>query len=127
MKSSAPHLTGILGEIAEATSVGVALTIAHEWGGTRRKFPSRPRAGCKLAKLVGLEAAEAIINAIGGGEHTVPMGPQKGRAGRTAQVVRLLKDGLSHSEVVRRADVHQRTVERHSSTIKKPLPLFKDV
>lgn len=65
-------LPGILGELAQAGHLGAALTLAREWGGTRRYIPADPRPGMELVALVGIEAAGVLAGLRGGEAVDVP-------------------------------------------------------
>ena len=63
-----------------------------------------------------MEAAHAIVQALGGGEVEVPLGPFAGnRAAVWAAIERGLDAGLSVEQAARQVGVTARTVRRHKS------------
>lgn len=120
-----PPLTGKLAEIAEAAGVAAALKLARELGGRELKLSAVP--GGKLARIVGQEAAEAIVEAFGRGEKiTVPMAHLRGARGRREAVARMLANGVSTARAAEAADVHERTARRARNRPAPTLPLFDD-
>lgn len=120
-----PTLTGKLAEIAEAAGVSAALKLARELGGQELKLSARPNG--KLARIVGQEAACAIVEAFGRGEKlTVPMAHLRGARARREAVAQMLAGGASVSQAAAAADVHERTARRAKNRPPKPLPLFED-
>lgn len=67
-------LPGLLGVLARAGHLGAALTLAREWGGTRRRIPKRPAPGMALVDLIGLEPARLLAGLHGDEEVDIPMG-----------------------------------------------------
>lgn len=65
-------LPPLLREIAEATSVKTALTLARDFGGTRFHFPHRARPADKLSRAVGFEAARILVGRYGGTYRDLP-------------------------------------------------------
>lgn len=117
-------LTGKLGEIADAAGPAAALQLVRALGGHEIKLSARPNG--KLARIVGREAAEAIVEALGAAKITVPMANLKGQAGRRAAAARLLDSGASVSEVAGAVDIHERTAFRVKSRMKTTGSLFDD-
>lgn len=106
-------LTGKLGEIADAAGVAAALKLASAIGGREIKLSARPNG--RLAKIVGAEAARAIVEVLGAEKIVVPMGHLRGQRARRAAAARLLAEGASVSAVAGAVDVHERTVYRVKS------------
>lgn len=110
-------LPGVLAEIAEATSVEVAVKIAQAKGGRRVYLPARPAADHWLAQLVGHAAALAIGKAIapgfGGIDMLIPMGPSHSNAQRWRVMHELIDNGRSKREIAAACGVHERTVQMH--------------
>lgn len=122
---SHPPLTGKLAEIAEVAGVSAALKLARELGGQELKLSDRPDG--KLARLVGQEAAVAIVEAFGRGEKlTIPMGHLRGARARREAVARMMANGASVSQAAAAVDVHERTARRAKNRPPKPLPLFDE-
>lgn len=122
------HLTGILAEIEAATDRRTAEKLAIRFGGQRIKLPARPRETSPLAKCVGLDAATAIVDAIGHGEVQIPMAHLRGTGARRCAVARLIQEGKSVASAAQIADVHERTAWRIKSRMAdEGLPLFDRV
>ena len=103
-------LYGKLGEIADAAGVAAALKLAAALGGREIKLSARPDG--KLARIVGPEAARAIVEALGAEKIVVPMGHLRGQGARRAEAARLLAEGTPIARVAEAVDVHERTVYR---------------
>ena len=65
-------LPGILAEIADATSLEIAVAVARALGGIRLHLPKQPKPDHKLARVVGVKAAAIICQRLGAGEYRVP-------------------------------------------------------
>ncbi len=118
-------LTGKLAEIADVAGVSAALKLARELGGQELKLSSAK--GGKLARIVGQEAANVIVETFGRGEKlTVPMAHLRGQRGRREAVAKLLAQGVSTSKAAAAADVHERTARRARAQTSQTLPLFDD-
>lgn len=120
-----PPLTGKLAEIAEVAGVAAALKLARELGGRELKLSAVK--GGKLARIVGQDAATAIVEAFGRGEKmTVPMAHLRGAGARRAAVAKMMAEGASTATAAEVADVHERTARRAKSRPLPSLPLFDD-
>lgn len=112
---SAPDLPPTLALIAEAAGLPAALTLAKERGGRKVTIPHRA-SGTKLAMIVGVEAAEKIIDAFGPGDLEIPFGPignmaQQHRALR-AKIMSVIGTGANNYQVAGQCGVCVRTVKR---------------
>jgi Mor family transcriptional regulator len=77
-------LPPLLAEITQLIGLGPTVQLAEHWGGVRHYYP-RPEflsADHPLVALLGLEAARALCQYIGGGEVTVPKADKALRAAR---------------------------------------------
>lgn len=120
-----PPLTGKLAEIADVAGVAAALKLVREMGGRELKLSAIP--GGKLARIVGDEAAAAIVEAFGRGEKlTVPMAHLRGARGRREALTRMMAAGATVTEAAEAADVHERTVRRAKKRTPTTLPLFPE-
>ena len=117
-------LTGKLGEIADAAGTAAALKLVRALGGREIKLSGRPTG--KLAKIVGPDAAKAIVAALGAEKITVPMANLRGQAGRRAAAAQMLDSGASVSQVAGTVDIHERTAFRVKSRLKTTGGLFDD-
>lgn len=104
MTEGAPVLPGILGELQRGGFMGAALTLAREWGGTRRRIPKRPAPGMALVDLIGLDAASLLASLYGDEEIDIPLGAQPGR--KKAAILR-------HTGTAREVARAVNTTERH--------------
>ena len=109
--SSAPDLPPTLAQIAEAAGVPAALALAKARGGRTVTIPQRA-AGSVLARIVGVEAAEKIIDAFGYGTLEIPFGPFGGERARRIAVMEAIEGGASVSQAAGQCGVHMRTVKR---------------
>lgn len=101
---------GRLGEIEEAAGTRAASILAVRVGGTRIALSDAE--GSQLVQLVGKEAAEKIVQALGRGHFDVPMAHLRGQKARRAEALRQLRSGASVRDVALKCDVHERTVWR---------------
>lgn len=110
-----PPWTGVLADIAEVAGEAVAARLAHEVGGSRLWIPKTAGEDTELVRLVGREAAEAIIDRLGAGEVIVPIGRAASHAQQRRAIRKLLRKGLSCQHIARELRCHLRTVERVAS------------
>lgn len=101
-----------LRQIAELTSLEVALKLVAQLGGTEVYVPKQPTKSSRLARCVGVDAARRIAELHGGDRLAVPLATAAVRARRDDAIRRLLDDGLSVPEAARRAGVSRRTIHR---------------
>jgi hypothetical protein len=119
-------LTGLLHDIASATSVKVALELASRCGGLQMSLSDAPDSA--LVRAVGMEAAQAIVKHVGRGVVTIPMANIRGQRARRARSAEMLAGGARPTDVAQACDVHVRTVWRVKAAIRDGedlrLPLF---
>ncbi|MFN3582595.1 helix-turn-helix domain-containing protein [Phenylobacterium sp.] len=120
------RLPGILGEIARVAGASAATRLACAAGGTEMKFSAHP--GAALAKIVGAEAAKAIVAELGPEKYVIPMAHLRGQKGRQAAAAEMLAQGASANVVAKACDVHERTARRVRKRMleTRALPLFPD-
>lgn len=104
------QLHGLAAEIASVIGEDETLALLTSRGGTEINIPAEP-SGSALEALVGLDAAEALVDHFGVTKITLPCGHLRGQRGRRARGVRLLLAGRSTREVALACDVHDRTVD----------------
>ena len=123
-----PQLPPLLSEIAEATSVGAAMKLVSDFGGTRVYVPRKPPKNSPLTKSVGARNAAAIARLYGGEHLEVPLLSAASRARAIEATAQLLGQGYSHEQVARKLRIHRKTVQRRAKKIDgaPPLPLFDD-
>ena len=113
------RLRGLAAEIAEVIGEDCALFLFQKRGGTDLKIPETAR-GSKLADLIGIEAAEAMIRHFGGGLRlTLPCAHLRGSQGRRARGVAMLAKGASTLDVAMTCDVTTRTVENWRASLRQ--------
>lgn len=70
---SLENLPGVLRRIGETCGVGVALTLAAEYGSRNRLYvPVKPRLDCALCQLIGWDALVELCQLYGGEEIEIP-------------------------------------------------------
>lgn len=116
--SKQTYLPPILDQIAEAAGLPAAMALAKARGGRIVTIPQRAP-GTKLAAIVGLAAAEKIIEALGAGDLLIPFGPYGGAQARRLSVVEAIEGGASVSQAARQSGVHMRTVKRVKRKMRK--------
>lgn len=109
-------LPGLLGVIEGIAGVSAATRLALKAGGTEMKFSAHPKSA--LARIVGADAARAIVAELGAMKYTIPMAHLRGQNGRRAEIARRLAADQSSAEVARACDVHERTVRRVRKRLK---------
>lgn len=105
-------LPGVLRDVAEATDLTTALTLADKLGGSRVFVPREPRPGSKLVEAVGMEAARSIAELYPTENVDIPLGPLASHGRRHREIMRLVEQGISNQEIARRLHCHNRTVRR---------------
>lgn len=111
-------LSGLLREVAEATSVTAALKLARAFGGTKIYIPHRLPGGHALVDAAGRDAAEHLSSNYAGEILLVPLGPEAD-AGRKRRAIReRLADGHSNQRIARDLNCHVRTVERERERLR---------
>lgn len=114
MTSPAPpdiqDLPTLLRQIAEVCGLGVALTLAAEYGSSHGLYvPRTPRIDHPLAQLVGWEAMQALCHHWGGERLQVP---RAANAGNAKRVILAAPEDARSADVARRAGCTVRYVRR---------------
>lgn len=113
-RDPACHFTGILSDIARASSPRAALEIAREYGGTKLYIPKAPAASHPLSLLVGHAAAQAIGEALSVADAVlIPIGPFAPTAARWRRLNEMLDRDMTKPQIARALGIHMRTVQRH--------------
>lgn len=102
-------LPALLIEIAELTTVDIAIALARGFGGTRIRFPRNPRPDHPVARLVGLQAARIIGQRMSGAQLAIPSARPLLRW-HDARVLR--RRGLSHRAIARTLGISEDHVRR---------------
>lgn len=113
---------GVLGVIERVAGKDAATKLALRAGGTVMTFSPRPSGA--LAKIVGPEAAKAIVAELGAEKYTIPMAHLRGQKGRRAVAARLLAQGASSAQTSLACDIHERTARRIRKKSQEKAPLF---
>lgn len=101
-------------------------------GGTRIWVPQEPHGKCTLVVLLGVEAAQAIIDYYGGGYLDLPTGTALGQKARRERAIQLLQKGWPVTAVAAAVGVCERTVWTYKGHLAARLPqaqqldLFRD-
>jgi hypothetical protein len=110
-------LPGVLSEIAIVAGEPAAMAISARVGGTRIYIPSKADDDHWLVETVGRDAADKIVQRLGGDRYDVPtLGAGAHRAFRRAiakRVHELDKSNKSSREIARTVGLTQRAVHRH--------------
>jgi len=124
---SAEELSGVLAEIAKATSVAVALKLARDFGGTMIYVPRNANADTALVRSIGVEATTSLARLFAGERIEVPLGPMKNRI-RHAMISRMLAAGYGPTKIARAIGCHRRTIQRaiRETRDDRQLALFPD-
>jgi hypothetical protein len=104
--------------IETIAGLSAATRLALQAGGTEMKFSPSPDGA--LARIVGAEAAAAIVAELGALKYVIPMAHLRGQKGRQVEVARRLAAGQSAAAAARACDVHERTARR----VRKRLETF---
>lgn len=107
---------GIAGQIEELIGHELTTCLLRRWGGCQVNLPSKAK-GSKLAEVIGVDAAAAIIREIGHGKITLPCGSMRGTKRRRAEAVAMLRAGASLQQVALACDLHTRTVSNYRAGI----------
>jgi hypothetical protein len=107
---------GIAGDIEALIGVELTTLLLRRWGGCQVNLPSRAP-GSKLAEVVGVDAAQKIIDGIGHGKVTLPCGTMRGVKRRKAEAMQMLRNGASLQQVALSCDLHTRTVSNYRAEI----------
>lgn len=101
-------LPRVLREIAEVCGLGVALTLAAEYGSSHGLYvPKTPRIEHPLCQLIGWEALQALCSLYPGETIEIPRA-----AGRNVKAVVLAMDDASSAEAARAAGCTTRYVRK---------------
>jgi len=114
------QLAGLAGEIEDAIGLEQAVTLLRRRGGTEVSVPVRPK-GSALAEIIGEEATEKLVSALGPGRLQLPMAGLRGaeqlRLERRERAMRMLRDGASLAKVALACELSQRTVSKYRAEI----------
>lgn len=114
------QLFGIAGEIEEAIGLEMAVVLLRAKGGTEISIPVQAD-GSALAALIGVEATQKLIDAMGAGRLTLPMAGLRGaeaeRRARREKALHMLKDGASLTAVAHACELNVRTVSNYRAEL----------
>jgi len=122
-----PHkvkLSGELSVIAEIIGFGLALRLAHEFGGHEVKIPKTPKAGHRLVDCIGITATLKLTAHYGEGYIDIPMGPKSNYnqfiRSQAQQIDHALGTGKNNVQVAREVGCTVRTVRAHKNGKSNP-------
>ncbi len=120
------ELPSSLRELSEVIGYKAMAKLASARGGMEVFIPQKISENCFLAQIIGVEAAEKMLDYYGYGHLKIAQGCFRGTRGRKQLGKILLKEGFSLAEVARKVDVSIRTVEGWRSKEEKneKLPLL---
>ena len=101
-----------LRDIADATSIDVAMKLCSEFGGRDVYIPLDPREGCVVGRLIGLAATRQIVKQVGYGHFHIPLCRLLNSRRRDRAIVLDRSTGLSMGLIAKKHGVHTRTVKR---------------
>ncbi len=110
----------IAGEIEAVIGTELACLLLRRWGGCQINVPVHAK-GSKLAEVIGMEAANAIIRTIGHGKITLPCGSMRGVGRRRTEAKEMLRQGSSLQQVALACDIHTRTASNYRRQIEVEL------
>lgn len=111
---------GIAGEIELLIGAERTIDLLKRWGGCQISIPVKAQ-GSALAQVVGEDAAEEIIRAIGPGKITLPCGSIRGvkriQAETKSAALEALRRGASLQQVALDLGLHTRTVSNYRAEL----------
>jgi hypothetical protein len=107
---------GIAGEIEGLIGVELTTALLRRRGGCQLSVPRRAK-GSLLAEIIGLDAAQQMIDHFGQGRLTLPCSDMRGAKRRRAEAKAMLRQGASLQQVALACDLHTRTVSNYRAEI----------
>ncbi len=105
-------LPALLQEVALTAGEPAALNLARTYGGTRLYIPTSVNEDHRLAKALGLGPARALVKALGGEEHLIPLGPYAFGPQRARVIDEMTKKGEPAAVIARAVGCTERSVYR---------------
>jgi hypothetical protein len=109
----------ILAEIEEVAGRTAALQLVRARGGERVMIPKVAREDHWLANAVGIEAARAIVQRLGGETITLPADPTRGLKGAQRAAAEAVARGLSSNEAARVSGLTRRAIEKRRQRLRQ--------
>ena len=116
MTAGFPH-GGLAADIEEAIGPELTRRLLAARGGTDVHIPVRAE-GSLIAGIIGVEGAEALLDAFGAGRLRLPMGGARGIAGRRERAMAMLAGGATNRETAIACDLHIHTVETYRARLR---------
>lgn len=104
------HLPPMLGGIAREIGLAITLKLVAHTRGKQIYLPDVVTEDCRIAQIIGAEAATAVINLVGGSQHIVVSNPFNTRFIVRRKAVKALRQGWSINEVASHFGVSFNTV-----------------
>lgn len=106
--TSVKNLPESLQDLADTLGVGIALKLIAHFGGTERKFPKFPADDHPIIVALGKDDGKAVCDYLGGDFIYIPHG--RPRRSVRSDVLELVRQGKSRSEIARMLGISQRWV-----------------
>ncbi|PID95862.1 MAG: hypothetical protein CSA85_00120 [Alphaproteobacteria bacterium] len=111
------QLPGQAGEIEEVIGLDAAIALIKARGGLTIEVPSSRAENTALARIVGVEACQQMIDYYGPGRLPIPMAGIVGRAARDralkARAMKMIDEGASNAQIVLACGLSRRTVQNY--------------
>lgn len=120
MKDASPFasLPMILRQIAEASSLEAAMSLAAVKGGTRIYVPRHLPEDHWLIGCMGKAGAEALARLYGGEDIVLPADPRRGQRARVRAIRRGIEQGAAADEVALACNVTRRQIFWHKAKMR---------
>lgn len=128
------QLPGIAGEIETVIGLAATVDLIEARGGTTIEIPKRAK-GSELARIIGIDAAQEIIDFYGTGRLSIPMAGLKGRRARERKTrdraFAMIDAGASNMQIALECGLSRRAVQNYRQQYGEDpngdqLPLFTD-
>ncbi len=117
------RLPGQAGEIEEVIGLDAAVALIKARGGLTVEVPSSRAENTALARIVGAEACQKMIDYYGPGRLPIPMAGIVGRAARDralkARAMKMIDAGASNAQIVMACGLSRRTVQNYRREIER--------
>jgi hypothetical protein len=108
----------ILQEVEEIAGRTAALSLVRARGGERVMIPKSARPDHWLAHAVGMEAAQAIVQRLGGETLVLPADPTRGLKAAQRAAAEAIGRGLSANEAARVSGMTRRAIEKRKQRLR---------
>ncbi|MBY6243997.1 hypothetical protein [Methylosinus sp. Sm6] len=108
----------ILRQIAEASSLDAAMSLAAAKGGTRIYVPRRLTDDHWLIACMGRDGARALAQLYGGEDIVLPADPRRGQHARVRAIRRGIAKGEAADEIAQACNVTRRQIFWHKARMR---------